>query len=162
MHNAFIRKLKIPYKIIFSDTQLQNLAFSSLLVHWFFFFFLKKKNFFLKWTIFKVFIEFVTILLLIYVSVFWLRGMWDLSSPAREWTHTRGIGRQSLNHWTAREVPSFSFLVKAAWLPEVVLRLCSNKVKTSSLFCQIQQQSRDLRPLTPICLFTLLFQKYGS
>ena len=32
------------------------------------------------WTIFKVFIEFVTILFLIYGLIFWLRGMWDLSS----------------------------------------------------------------------------------
>ena len=31
------------------------------------------------WTIFKVFIECVTILLLFYVLVFWLR-MWDLRS----------------------------------------------------------------------------------
>ena len=38
---------------------------------------------FLMWTIFKVFIEFVTILLLAYVLVFWLLGMWDLSSPTR-------------------------------------------------------------------------------
>ena len=28
-------------------------------------------------------------------------GMWDLSSP----TSDPGTGRQSLNHWTAREVP---------------------------------------------------------
>ena len=34
---------------------------------------------------------------------FWLRGMWDLSSPTRDWTRTPCIGRQSLNHWTARE-----------------------------------------------------------
>ena len=33
---------------------------------------------------FKVFIEFVTILLLFYVLVFWPRGMWDLSSPNRD------------------------------------------------------------------------------
>ena len=45
------------------------------------FFFLR---FFLMWTIFKVFIEFVTILLLFYVLVFWPRGMWDLSSPTKE------------------------------------------------------------------------------
>ena len=32
------------------------------------------------------------------------RGMWDLSSPTRDRTHTPGIGRQSLNHWPAREV----------------------------------------------------------
>ena len=35
---------------------------------------------FLMQTIFKVFIEFVTTLLEFYISVFWLRGMWDLSS----------------------------------------------------------------------------------
>ena len=33
------------------------------------------------WTIFKVFIEFVTILLLFSVLVFWPQGTWDPSSP---------------------------------------------------------------------------------
>ena len=60
---------------------------------------------FLMWTIFKVFIEFVTILLLFYVLVFWPRGMWGLTSLTRDQTHTPFIGRQSLNHWTTREVP---------------------------------------------------------
>ena len=68
--------------------------------------------FFLRWIIFKVFIEFVTILLLFYVLVFWLQGMWDLSSPTRDWILTPCIGRQSLNHWTTREVPSDSILEK--------------------------------------------------
>ena len=36
----------------------------------------------------KVFIEFVTILLLFYVLVFWPRGLWDLSSPTRDQTQT--------------------------------------------------------------------------
>ena len=36
---------------------------------------------------------------------FWPRGMWDLSSLTRDGTHTPCLGRQSLNHWTAREVP---------------------------------------------------------
>ena len=57
------------------------------------------------WTIFKVFIEFATILLLFYVLVFWLQGMWDPSSSTGDRTHTPCIGRRSLNHWTAREVP---------------------------------------------------------
>ena len=61
--------------------------------------------FFLMWTTFKVFIEFVTILLLFYVLVFCPRGMWDLSSPARDRTCTPCIGRECLNHWTAREGP---------------------------------------------------------
>ena len=62
------------------------------------------------WTIFRVFIEFVTILLLFHVLVFWLRGMWDLSSPTRDRTCTPCIGRRSLNHWTAREVPLLALL----------------------------------------------------
>ena len=65
---------------------------------------------FLMWTIFRVFIEFVTILLLFYVLVFWPRSMWVLSSPTRDRTSIPCIGRQSLNHWTARKVPViFSF-----------------------------------------------------
>ena len=57
------------------------------------------------WTIFKVFIECVTILLLFHVLVFWLQGMWDLSSPTRDRNHTPCIARWSLNHWTAGDVP---------------------------------------------------------
>ena len=41
------------------------------------------KIFFFMWTILKVFIEFLAVLLLVfYVLVFWPRGMWDLSSLA--------------------------------------------------------------------------------
>ena len=38
------------------------------------------KIFFLMWTIFKVFIEFVTILLLFYILVFWPQVMWNLTT----------------------------------------------------------------------------------
>ena len=71
------------------------------------------------WTIFKVFIEFVTILLLFYLffCFFWPRGMWDLSSPIRDRTHTHCTGRQSLNHWTTREVPEFHFFLKLNNIP---------------------------------------------
>ena len=73
---------------------------------WFFFFFycwvyhfIYLKIFFFfgggMWTIFKVFTEFVTILLLIYVLDFWLRGRWDLNTWTRYPTHT---GRWSLKH----------------------------------------------------------------
>ena len=47
------------------------------------------------WIIFKVFIEFVTRLFLFSVLVFWPGGMWDLSSPIKDWTHTFRTGRQS-------------------------------------------------------------------
>ena len=66
------------------------------------FFFFKD---FLVWTIFKVLTEFVTILLLFYVLAFWPWGMWDLSSPTRDQTYNACIGRWSLDHWTAREIP---------------------------------------------------------
>ena len=39
--------------------------------------------FFLTWTIFKVLIEFVTMLFLFYVLVCWLQGTWHLSSLTR-------------------------------------------------------------------------------
>ena len=42
--------------------------------------------FFLMWTIFKVFIEFVRILLWLYVLVFWSQGMWHLISLTRDRT----------------------------------------------------------------------------
>ena len=35
------------------------------------------------------------------------QSMWDLSSPTRDQTCIPCIGRQRLNHWTARKVPSY-------------------------------------------------------
>ena len=78
------------------------------------FFFL---DFFLMWTIFNIFIEFVTILLLFYVLIFWPGSTWDLSSLTRDQTRTPCIGRQSLNHWTTRKVPILIFT-----LSQIILR----------------------------------------
>ena len=36
------------------------------------------------WTIFKVFIELITILFLFYILVFWPEDMWDLMPPTRD------------------------------------------------------------------------------
>ena len=66
--------------------------------------------FLLFFKIFKVFIEFLTILLLLYFVFFWPQGLWDLSSPTRDWTCTPGIGRWSLNLWTTREVLELGLL----------------------------------------------------
>ena len=69
--------------------------------------------FFLMWIIFKVFTEFVTILLPFCVWFFGPGHMWDLRPPppppTRDQTHTPGIGRQSLNHWATREVTQGTF-----------------------------------------------------
>ena len=67
--------------------------------------------FFLTWTIFKVFIEFVPNWFLLYALVFWPWVMWGLSFPTMYWTNTSYIGRWSLNHWTAREVPQIGLLL---------------------------------------------------
>ena len=53
-------------------------------------------RFYFMRSIFKVFLEFVTILLLLYVLVFWPQRVWDLSSLTGDWTHT--TGRRCLNH----------------------------------------------------------------
>ena len=43
-----------------------------------------KDFFLLMWTMFKVFIEFVTVLLPFYVLAFWDRGVWDLTFLTRD------------------------------------------------------------------------------
>ena len=75
-------------------------------------------RFFFTWTIKKFFIEFITILSLIHVLFFGMRSMWDLSFLTRGLTHTPCIGRQSLNYWTTRKVPSiltFVYLFISWW-----------------------------------------------
>ena len=52
--------------------------------------------FFLMWTIFKVFIEVVTVLLLFHDLVFWPQVMRDLNSPTRDQTHTPCTGGKVL------------------------------------------------------------------
>ena len=61
----------------------------------------------------KPFIEFVTILLLLYVLAFWPGGMQNPSSPTKDQTCTPCIRRQSPNHGTTKEVPQpFSLFTK--------------------------------------------------
>ena len=62
------------------------------------------------WTVFIAFIEFVTILLLFYILVFWPRGMQELRSLTRDRTCTSCTERQSLNKWTTREVPKIHMM----------------------------------------------------
>ena len=102
-HMLLIHSLDDGYLGCFHFGTTRNIMYRFLCRHTlsFLFFFL---------TIFKVFIEFVTILLLFYVLVFWRRGMWDPSSPTRDRIHTPCIGRRSPSHWTTREVPHVSWL----------------------------------------------------
>ena len=87
------------------------------------------------WAIFieicyKDLIEFVTISLQFYILAFCLGGPWGPSSPARDQTCNFCIGRQSLNHWTAREVPMAFFL----FLDNVLVKTASNFYKASNVY----------------------------
>ena len=55
--------------------------------------------------------DFVTVLLVFSVLIFWLWAMWDLTSPISDRTCTTCIAKQSLNHWTVREVPRVAFFL---------------------------------------------------
>ena len=64
--------------------------------------------------LFFLLIKSATTLLLLYTFCFFRPwGMWELSSPTRDRTPTSCTGRQSLNHWTTREVPHT--LILLAW-----------------------------------------------
>ena len=78
----------------------------------------------------KVFIEFVTILLLSYVLFFWPWDIWHLNSTTRERTCTARLGRQILKHWTTREIPIPTILG-----PERILE--SNKNSVYDSFIQL-------------------------
>ena len=82
--HSYHQGMKITVSTISSTLDLTNVLF-----------------FILMWTIFKDFFEFVTILLLFYILVFWHQVMQDLSFPTRDQTHTPCIGKWSLNHWAA-------------------------------------------------------------
>ena len=93
-----------------------------------------KKFFFWMRTIFKAFIEFVTILFLFYVLVFLARRHVGSHFP-EHWTHAPCIRRSSLNHWTMREVPRWIFKLcfslsffKISFVPVVVGHLIISKL----------------------------------
>ena len=74
--------------------------------------------FFLMWTIYKVlFLNLLQYCFCILCFGFWPRGVGDLSSPTRDWTHIPCIRRKSLSHWTTREVPTMMFLSILTILP---------------------------------------------
>ena len=61
----------------------------------------------LMWTVFRVFIDSITALLLFYILIFWPWVLWGLSSPIGDQTSTPCIGRWSLNDWTTGKVLAF-------------------------------------------------------
>ena len=79
---------------------------------------------------FKVFIEFVIILLLFYILVFWPGGMWDLGSLTRDQTHTPCIAKRSLTHWATQEVPLRVLLILTTSLKYIfILKLRKQRLR---------------------------------
>ena len=62
----------------------------------------------------------VAVLLLFCVLVFWPQGVWNLSTPTRDWTCNSCTGKRSLNHLIAREVPKLilNLDLKQQWYSE--------------------------------------------
>ena len=101
--------------IWFNLSLLSHICFLCPICSFLFFFSASFLSFFIFWQFLKVFIKFVTTLLLFYVLIFWLWGMWNLSSLTRVQTHTLCIRRWNRNQWTVRIVPlSASFLINWA------------------------------------------------
>ena len=73
------------------------------------------------WTIFKAYwicynIASVAYVLGCFGFFFWPWGMWNLGSLMRDQTCTPCLGRWSLNHWTAQEVPrSYKLRIPSCW-----------------------------------------------
>ena len=90
------------------------------------------------------------------------RGTWDLSSPTRDWTHEFCIGKQSLNHWTTREVPGSLFrlipfkisLCTNISLPAFINLLCwwwCTRLHTPLAMEPVSQSSILMHSHIPLC-----------
>ena len=53
-----------------------------------------------------------------------LHVIWERSPPTRDQSHAPCIGRQSLNHWTSREVPLSSLSLCLLFFSHSILSLC--------------------------------------
>ena len=50
-----------------------------------------------------------------------LHGMWDLSSPTRDWTHSSCFAKLILNHWATKQVPPFTYWRISYLLPSFAI-----------------------------------------
>ena len=98
----------------------------------------------------KLFIEFVTILLL-FQFFGHEAGMWDLNSLTRDQTHTFCTGRWSLNHWTTREVswPWFILILQLNTFVRIPLILPLGIPCSVSRFHNSVSQTSWLPPTLP-------------
>ena len=86
----------------------------NMFLRWIAFPFLKN-FFFLMWTTFKVFIEFVTVMLLFFCFRFLSLRRVRPSLVARAWTRTPCVRRWSPNRWAPGGAPAFASLSEMSW-----------------------------------------------
>ena len=91
-------------------------------------------------------------MLLFYVLVCWLRGMWDLSFLTRDWTHNPCTGSQNLNHQITREAsPLTKILISATQSVCFILLSAHNSLcllAASSVMCDDHHSIRSFDPLS--------------
>ena len=143
MFSVLLNLLTFPQDLF----QSQNYAICSLL--WSLVLVLAVVCFYLKKSfyvyLFKVFFEVFTILLIFYVSVFWLSRMWYYNPSIRVLTHNPCIGRWCSNHCITREVllclfkndqfysSSMFQMIGTYCLPIFVFRLISSRTWISGI-----------------------------
>ena len=110
-------------------------------------------------TIFKVFIEFVTILLLFYVLVSWPWGMWGLNSSARDQTHTLCIGRWSLNHRITMGTCHFLRMKKAFLGYSSANRTLRTQFQ-NCIICSVLTTDSEKSEITEIILYFLRLRNW--
>ena len=111
-----------------------------------------------------------------YVLVFWLWGLWDPSSPTRNWTPTSCAGRWSLNHRLPRKSLERAFKLlelhvkriesNTRWVPAPLLGWSPGAIWDSSWIAILWAETWDfrlgfLRQAVASCL-CLSFQKWMS
>ena len=100
------------------------------------------------------------------VLVLWPWGVWDLSSRTRDRTHAPCTGRQSLNHWTSREVSSVSLFLDLLWFALDSWIVCkvskncplANLIASSLYWCFTLSSTHSCKQTLCTCLF--LFFKF--
>ena len=81
---------------------------------------------------------------------FWPWSMWDLSSLTRDWTCTLSIVKQSLNHWTAREVPEFAILYNSVGLDQCLTSLIHHSSIIENDFTALKMSCAPLVRSSPL------------
>ena len=103
------------------------------------------------------------IISVLYFGFFWPGVMWDLRSPARDRAYKPCVGRQSLNHWTAKEAPTvFSWMNE--WMKSVTE---PRSFESSAQFperrnCWKQREDGNAKKEREAKIYVFMWEKQGQ